>query len=234
MRQIKSAVFGILMAISMLPASAADFRQLNNNGIAALRAGNYAQAVSFFEDALNHYSPESSHYDDGIKSNLKLAQELLLGKSPEDSAPKIHAGYISKQSESPSLYGAARNTAKILRPLPPSTDRSANNDWNLSTRDGGMDNLSGQVEYNNAQMMRARVEDFASRLRYLMQAANEGRTALRSRINDIEARVAAMDRDASLQARNAYIPRYIPPPAYQAQVQRSYAPYVPLLPAPDV
>ncbi len=223
------------MAMSLLPAYAADYRELNKSGIAALRSGDYALAVTCFEDALMNYSAEGTHYDDGIKANLKLAQELQSGNSSEnDSVPKIHAGYISKQSEPTSIKGSVRSTAKILRPLPPSADRQSRDDWNLSARNDSMSDLAGPVESRDPQTMRGNVVDFASRIRYLMQAANEGRASLQARVDDIEARVAAMDRESSLQSRNAYIPRYIPPPTYQYSLQRSYAPYVPLLPAPDV
>lgn len=223
------------MAMSLLPAYAADYRELNKAGIAALRSGDYAQAVTCFEEALKNYSDESTHYDDGIKANLKLAQELQSGKSSGDeSVLKIHAGYISKQSESTSIKGSVRSTAKILRPLPPSADRQFGDDWSLSARDSAMSALAGQRESNKPQTMRGNVVDFASRIRYLMQAATEGRATLQARVDDIEARVAALDRENSLQSRNAYVPRYIPPPTYQYSLQRSYAPYVPLLPAPDV
>ncbi|MBX9572200.1 MAG: hypothetical protein K2X77_25120 [Candidatus Obscuribacterales bacterium] len=233
MQQIKlAAILGSMWAISILPAFAADFRELNKCGIGALRAGDYAKAASLFEEALKGYAPESTRYDDGIKANLKLAQELLSGKSSEP-APKIHSGYVSKDAAvlpaDKLLQG--KKTAKILRPLLPSAQESPDMDWDLSARNDAY-GLGGQIDSDAREPMRGNVMDLASRLRYLMQSANEQRTDLRNRVSEIEARVAEFDRASNLQAQTTFIPRYVPPPP--TYLPRTYAPYVPLLPAPGV
>ncbi len=56
-------------------AYAADYRELNHQAIAYMRAGDYVRAEELFKQALAAYSPEESHFDLTIKNNLAVLQQ---------------------------------------------------------------------------------------------------------------------------------------------------------------
>lgn len=246
MRKIKSqAILTSMLATALLPAIflpvlASDFRQLNMDGIKALRSGDYARAELLFAEALKNYLPEDTDYDDGIKSNLKLAQDLLSGKADEGevakSSPKIHSGYVSRNQD---VSAAGKDlvlpkAGKVLRPIPASSDLLSSKNWSLYEEQDALSGISQRRGFTDQTMMRGSVVDLAARFQQMVQSANAQRDILRGRMAEIEARIAADERHSSMQARVNFIPSYVPPPPSYQNLQRSYAPYVPLVPQAGV
>lgn len=69
----------------VLPACAIDYRQLNSDGITALRSGDLPQAELLFNQALKGYEPGPDKYDLTIKSNLAVLYRKM-GKNDQASA----------------------------------------------------------------------------------------------------------------------------------------------------
>lgn len=229
---IRNALLITVLACSVLPAVSADFRELNRAGISALRDGEHAKAADLFQKALENYSPEASHYDEGIKANLKLAEGLLAGHK----LGQVHAGYVSKEKDkdkeiptsttSKKIQG--QRNEKIFRPL--LTGKVQKEQWDLSARKdsiGAMDSfgdlkqdLSGATLYSN------------SRLGSLLGTVDENRMKLDARMAEIQARIAEDERESRSPA--LFIPasaRYVlPPPSYRTYDPFRFAPMVPVPP----
>lgn len=92
-RPIFSFIFASI-ALSITTCSnvmAADFRELNHQGIEYMRAGNLQKSEDYFRAALNAYEKEPTRYDLTIKSNL----DLLLAKKRNCEDQQTLSGLVS-------------------------------------------------------------------------------------------------------------------------------------------
>lgn len=85
-RPIQSFILAFTaLSITSSTVLAADFRELNHQGIDAMRAGDLAKSEAYFRSALNAYEMEPSRYDLTIKSNLNLLLSKM--RNCQDNPP---------------------------------------------------------------------------------------------------------------------------------------------------
>lgn len=92
----------ILLVGLVLPCEAADYRELNGEGIAALRSGEYPRAETLFKEALASYQPGADKYDNTIRSNLAVLYRKM-GRA--DEAEAIEAQVAAAEGRSVASAG---------------------------------------------------------------------------------------------------------------------------------